>query len=673
MHPITGSDPIRHTGSSVTIGGHAVLTARTLAELPWKGRLGSRRGEHETDSDSIGEPDRLFARHPIQMVRSAVRRDIALPRPLDFRAQTPDAVTSWPALTGFGTEAAADTQLGVSTTHVVVTTRTHIGFYNKAGQLQQPAIYIGDFFAPLGLQQLLGNSLTYFDARSIFDSYRKRFWVGGLAIKHFPDSNGAVPADNLTKFVAAVSSTQNPQDAWYLYWWDAVAFDGDGSSTVFQPGDWGDYPTLGIDANCIFQTNGVHHAPVGTRYCHVIFFSAWQMAAGEPGPLSGWQYWDLANPDSSLAKGMVPAVHHGANSRAFLAGPNLGDRMLLWGIRDPLGPGQRIDRAELEISQFDGPIDGLQKNSMQLIRTTNIGTDPLRASCRHNTLSFSFNDGTDWGQAAGNISANRLLRVDLSTFPSVPHSGDPGYRERLFGLNNPIEDQPGERFSYAWPVVDTNSSGDMVLVYNRTGKDCDPEIRFSTWMNSESDIRPSRLLKAGEQPYALDWVPATQSLPWADTGGISVDPYDDVAVWFAHAYADSHTKDGNYAVWVGKVFGHRYPWIKVRINIVDGPRPLQPGEPVEFEMSLENGGDGDSPATRAHIGLVFREEPGERLLSLRVPPIRSAAGVTFRLSITLPAHLKSGAHQLEAIVDPGRQIRQYSHAENSVRAPIQIM
>jgi hypothetical protein len=192
-------------------------------------------------------------------------------------------------------------------------------------------------------------------------------------------------------------------------------------------------------------------------------------------------------------------------------------------------------------------------------------------------------------------------------------------------------------------------------------------------MNSESDIRPSRLLKAGEQPYALSWVPATQSLPWADTGGISVDPYDDVAVWFAHAYSDSHTKDGNYAVWVGKVFGYRYPWIKVRINIVDGPQPLQPGEPLELELSIENGGDGDSPGTRAHVTLVVRDEPPERLLSLRVPPIRSAAAVTLRLSVLLPAHLKSGAHQLAAIVDPGRQIRQYSEVESISRAPIRIM
>jgi len=66
--------------------------------------------------------------------------------------------------------------------------------------------------------------------------------------------------------------------------------------------------------------------------------------------------------------------------------------MLLWGIKDPLGPNQHMDRRELQISQFDGPKDAPQQNSSQLIRTTNIGTDPLRASSRDNVLSFSFND-----------------------------------------------------------------------------------------------------------------------------------------------------------------------------------------------------------------------------------------------------------------------------------------
>lgn len=71
--------------------------------------------------------------------------------------------------------------------------------------------------------------------------------------------------------------------------------------------------------------------------------------------------------------------------------------MLVWGIQDPLGPNQRMDRAALPIASFAGPKDAPQENSSQLIRTTNIATDPLRASCRNNVLSFSFNDGTDWG------------------------------------------------------------------------------------------------------------------------------------------------------------------------------------------------------------------------------------------------------------------------------------
>jgi len=172
----------------------------------------------------------------------------------------------------------------------------------------------------------------------------------------------------------------------------------------------------------------------------------------------------------------------------------------------------------------------------------------------------------------------------------------------------------------------------MVVVYNRTGVTRDPEIRFGTWMNSEPDIRPSRLLKAGEKPYAFSWVAQNTSLPWADTAGVSVDPYDDVAVWFAHTYADSHTTDGNYAVWVGKVFGGRFPWVKVRLNLVVGPRHPRPGEPVEFEVQFENGGDGQSPATRAHVLLVSESSDKDRLLSLRVPEIPAAGSVTLRIT-----------------------------------------
>ena len=162
-------------------------------------------------------------------------------------------------------------------------------------------------------------------------------------------------------------------------------------------------------------------------------------------------------------------------------------------------------------------------------------------------------------------------------------------------------------------------------------------------------------MKGGEQPYALSWVPASQSLPWADTGGISVDPYDDIAVWFAHAYADSHTKDGNYAIWVGKVLGSRCAWLKVRLNLVAGPRPLHPGEPVELDLLVENGGDGESASTRAHVALIPDSGEKQRLLSVRVPEIRAGAIVVLRFAPLLPADIQDGAYRLEALVDPNRQ------------------
>jgi hypothetical protein len=187
-----------------------------------------------------------------------------------------------------------------------------------------------------------------------------------------------------------------------------------------------------------------------------------------------------------------------------------------------------------------------------------------------------------------------------------------------------------------------------------------------------SEDRPSRLLKGGEKPYALSWVAQNISLPWADTAGVSVDPYDDVAIWFAHAYADTHTNDGNYAIWVGKVFGSRFPWVKVRLNLVVGPRQPRPGEPVEFEAQFENGGDGEFPATRAHIFIVSPASDKDRLLSLRVPEIRPAGSVTLRITAVLPTHLRGGAHELEVALDPNRRIRQYSHEASIARIPLQV-
>ena len=223
-------------------------------------------------------------------------------------------------------------------------------------------------------------------------------------------------------------------------------------------------------------------------------------------------------------------------------------------------------------------------------------------------------------------------------------------------------------FSYGWPVVDTNASGDIVVAYVRTGDTIDPEIRFSTWMQGEADIRPSRLLKAGENPYKLSWA-SPGPLPWADTGGISVDPFDDQAVWFAHCYADSHATDGNYAIYVGKVFGARWPWLKVTVHPL-AVQLVAPGDPIELRVSIANGGDGRSPATHAvaHLTGQHGRDPF-RVASLRVPALAPGTTAQIELAVRTPEHIPEGAYELEVAVDLGARIRQYERTASVGRCP----
>jgi hypothetical protein len=253
----------------------------------------------------------------------------------------------------------------------------------------------------------------------------------------------------------------------------------------------------------------------------------------------------------------------------------------------------------------------------------------------------------------------------------VPSVGQAGFRERVFGLRNPLEDGSSSVFSYGWPVIETNAAGHSVLVYSRTGKTIDPEIRFSTWLTGEADIRPSRLLKAGEKPYKLGWAAKLGPLPWADTGGISVDPFDDDAVWFAHCYADSHAADNNYAIYVGKVFGKRWPWIRVAVYLA-AVDPRKRRAAVRLAVSIANGGDGASPATEAVVRLAGGDRDALEVARLRVPPLAPGASSTAELQLPLSRDVQKGRFDLEVAVDPDGRIEQYDRAASTGRCRIQL-
>jgi hypothetical protein len=179
------------------------------------------------------------------------------------------------------------------------------------------------------------------------------------------------------------------------------------------------------------------------------------------------------------------------------------------------------------------------------------------------------------------------------------------------------------------------------------------------------------LLKAGEKPYKLGWAAKLGPLPWADTGGISVDPFDDDAVWFAHCYADSHADDNNYAIYVGKVFGRRWPWIRVALYLA-AVNPVRRGEGVRLAVSIANGGDGASPATNAIVRLAGGDGHALEVARLRVPPLAPGTSSTAELQVPLPDRVRKGTFDLEVAVDPDRRIEQYDRTASTSRCPLRL-
>lgn len=471
--------------------------------------------------------------------------------------QTPAPTKSWIATFSGKAGFPADAQIAVSQTHVIVTNRQQMRYFDKNGNSLGNVISSNSFFAPLNLMDAAGNPIDrHNDLRVIFDEYRKRFWVTAY-------SSTSTPNVTLSKrrffLPMAVSKTQNPQDGWYLYWWDGASQQGNAQSTIWAPGDGPDYPVLGVDPVAVTITHKVSDSNGSFKYWRVTLTPAAPLANGVA--QGGWQYWSLTNPDGSKPGLIAPAVHHGSptGGRAYWAGRQGTDTLVVWAIKDPFGPGRTLERVAVKMPQaWSSPVEGQQKGSQRRIKFTNLGTSPLKAVYRNGFLYTVTNDSRDWGGIGKARTSIRYVRVPVSGWPTVPSPPDGDGVSRTFGGGSTLENISGLKH-YGWPGIEVNKLGDALIVYTRTGEEIYPEARASAYMSSASDLWPSRQLKAGEQSYALGYASYQASdalLPWGDTAGTCVDPSDDTGIWVAQQYASSAAGDnnGNYDIWVGKFF-----------------------------------------------------------------------------------------------------------------------
>ena len=562
-------------------------------------------------------------------------------------AQSPLPVTSWNTQAGEG-GFAGDPTIAASNTYVVVTNRADLSFYNKAGQVLYGPTSVYQFFQPLS--SVITSTTGFFDARVIYDAYRDRFWVVAM----HGSSLGSVCKYNFI----AVSKTQNPLDGWYQYYYDCVAT----ADASFKSSYYGDYPTLGINACCIFQSNiVVDMQPSRTnKYSRVIFFDAAQMAAGSSfGSVSGWQYWDIPYPGTSsrVLDLIQMVVHHTDPGRAYLITQPSTDasKMIVWAIQAPLQPSQSLSAQTVSVATFNGAGTAPQLGTSRQIKMDNLLNWPIKAVYRNGKLYAVMNDRFDWFSDAQLLSSIRLLRLDVSSFPTVGVDID-----RTFGKNSSSDDNPADHMYYGWPAIEVNSSADMAIVYARSGAPIDPEVRYSAYYHADADISPSRQLKAGEAPYA-------QTNPqqfWGDTSGASLDPYDDTAIWLAQQYATSEASSNNYDIWVSKVFGAPHPELSVSALSHCCPVVVA-GETLTVSWTIWNQGDGSAtPDVGVYLSTNSIISTFDTRIDLRSRSLASGEAKAATLALTVPPGLAPGVYYVGAIVDPGNAIAEYDESNN---------
>jgi hypothetical protein len=456
---------------------------------------------------------------------------------------TPKPSVSWQASGGLNAGGeGSDQQIAVSSSHVAVSGRAALAFYKRDGTKVYGVTGAEAFFTAEGLPASTAG-YGFYDLRMLFDSYRKRFWITALTANPGPDS--AVPS-----LVCAVSLTEDPLDGFYVYWWDSVPT---AAGSGYQVGDLSDYDCIGISEHVFVQTNKVSKSDGTFKHWRVVLRNADKMAKGLPGTkVDGWEWWGWNNPDGTRAYIIQPAVHHGSSPRIFLVN-KWNNNAEVWAIDNALTPKQSYQRVDVSLPGVSGSLINSPQKGHFVKGPPPIATGPqiadafLKAVYRDHKLYFTANNSKDWTTETGTLASARLIRANVRQYPAVGIEID-----RTFGMAAET-DRQGKFFHYAWPSIEVNKHGDMVLCTTRTSAEIYPQVRLSVYYAKEPDLRSSVLLKGGGAPY-FEGSGRTYNY-YGETTASSVDPSDDTSIWVAsqYPYKTGNPNIANWSMWVGKL------------------------------------------------------------------------------------------------------------------------
>jgi hypothetical protein len=357
-----------------------------------------------------------------------------------------------------------------------------------------------------------------FDPKVIYDHFAGRWVMVWLDV----DFDSTAQA---SRILISVSDDSDPLGNWCNF---ALRGDANGSTPV---SNWSDYQGVGFDDSAIYVVPNQFNFGGGFAYVKLRIVPKTDLYDPACPPVGFTDFWDLRDPDVTDARAFTvrPAVTFGTPGVEYLINDSpfvTGTTMTLWSLSNPLDPTPTLTAVNVPVTARRPPPNADQLGGSSIL--IEVGGPRVR--------NVVYRDGSVWtahsvADAAGNFARARYVRIDVSG-PTV-------LEDVAFGRD--------DCWLY-YPAVTADAGDNMVMVYNQSCTDEFIGIRYTGRRVTDTALRPSALLKAGEANYVKDRRSGRNR--WGDYSGIAVDPADPTRVWMFAEYAASPSS--TWGTWFGE-------------------------------------------------------------------------------------------------------------------------
>lgn len=299
-----------------------------------------------------------------------------------------------------------------------------------------------------------------------------------------------------------------------------------------RPGDWADYPTLGIDRHALYI--GMNFLK-NQRYVTSDGF----IIKKEPllkGTLQAYSFLNLVDPDPTKFEGPmspqgVDNVDPNSTEGYIIGVDGRPGRLMLRRIKDLEKHPSISENIPIVLSKSDFPIDVPQKGSIDSQKfflqgfDNRLGNSHVRDQYLYTAQSVGLDNVGNAETPHPTRDGCRWYQIDLrdADHPTVKQTGT---------LFQPSSENDSKQRYYWMPGVMTNGLGTLLMVCCTSGDQVFADgayaLRFST--DPAGTLRDPHIFTHSQMVYTLGY-PPFKSLRWGEYTTASVDPTDDMTLW----------------------------------------------------------------------------------------------------------------------------------------------